>query len=153
MSTVGLRTSKTVISLAGNHGSSEGSAGDHPRSDGSVPAWLRWVDLIVLALALPVFLVGGFPIAGYLAGGGVWLAQRLLQVALAQRARDSQDPRTVVGLTVASMILRGWLVAASIFLVGVNDNDAGLAAALLVIALFTVYFAMQFALRPMEGSR
>lgn len=142
-----------MISLAGNHGNSEGSAGDHPRSDGSVPAWLRWVDLIVLALALPVFLVGGFPIAGYLAGGGVWLAQRLLQVALAQRARDSQDPRTVVGLTVASMILRGWLVAASIFLVGVNDNDAGLAAALLVIALFTVYFAMQFALRPMEGSR
>ena len=118
-----------------------------------MPAWLKWVDLIVLALALPVFLVGGFPIAGYLAGGGVWLAQRLLQVALAQRARDSQDPRTVVGLTVASMILRGWLVAASIFLVGVNDNDAGLAAALLVIALFTVYFAMQFALRPMEGSR
>jgi hypothetical protein len=118
-----------------------------------VPAWLRWVDLIVLGAALPVFLAGGFPIAGYLAGGGVWIAQRLLQAALVQRARDSEDPRTVVGLTVASMILRGWLVAATIFLVGVNDNDAGLAAAVLVIALFTVYFAMQFALRPMERPR
>jgi hypothetical protein len=118
-----------------------------------VPAWLRWVDLIVLTVALPVFLAGGLPIAGYLAGGGVWIAQRLLQVALAQRARDSQDPRTVVGLTVASMILRGWLVAASIFLVGISDKDAGLAAAVLVIALFTVYFAMQFALRPMQETR
>jgi hypothetical protein len=118
-----------------------------------VPVWLRWVDLIVLALALPVFIAGGFPIAGYVAGGGVWIAQRLLQVGLAQRARDSEDPRTVVGLTVASMILRAWLVATSIFLVGMSDKDAGLAAAVLVIALFTVYFAMQFALRPMEGSR
>jgi hypothetical protein len=118
-----------------------------------MPAWLRWLDFVVLALALPVFLAGGFPMAGYVAGGGIWIAQRLLQAALAQRARDSQDPRTVVGLTVASMILRGWLVAVSIFLVGMNDNEAGLAAALLVIALFTVYFAMQFALRPMEGSR
>jgi hypothetical protein len=118
-----------------------------------VPVWLKYLDLLVLALALPVFVVGGFPIAGYIVGAGAWIAQRLLQVALAQRARESKDPRTVVGLTVASMILRGWLVAVWIFLVGVNDNEAGLAAAVLVIALFTVYFAMQFALRPMEGSR
>jgi hypothetical protein len=111
------------------------------------------VDLVVLVLALPVFLFGGFPMAGYLVGGGAWIAQRVLQAGLAQRARDSKDPRTVVGLMAASMILRGWLVAAWIFLVGVNDKDAGLAAALLVISLFTVYFAMQMALRPMEGSR
>jgi hypothetical protein len=118
-----------------------------------VPVWLRYLDLFVLVLALPVFLLGDFPMAGYLVGGGAWIAQRLLQAALAQRARDSSDPRTVVGLTVASMILRGWLVAAWIFLVGVNDNEAGLAAAVLVIALFTVYFTMQFALRPMERPR
>ena len=129
MSTVGLRTSDVV------------------------PVWLKWMDLLVLVFALPVFLVGGFPIAGYLVGGGAWIAQRLLQLALAQRARNSQDPRTVVGLTAASMILRGWLVAVWIFLVGVSDNQAGLAAAVLVISLFTVYFAMQMALRPMEGSR
>ena len=118
-----------------------------------MPVWLRYLDMVVLVAALPVFVFGGFPMAGYLVGGAAWIAQRLLQAALAQRARDSKDPRTVVGLTVASMILRGWLVAAWIFLVGVNDNEAGLAAAVLVIALFTIYFAMQFALRPMEGSR
>jgi hypothetical protein len=118
-----------------------------------VPVWLRLLDLIVLIAALPVFLVGDLPIAGYLVGGGAWIAQRLLQVALAQRARDSQDPRTVVGLTAASMILRGWLVAVWVFLVGLSDNEAGLAAAVLVISLFTIYFAMQMALRPMEGPR
>jgi hypothetical protein len=115
-----------------------------------MPAALKWLDLVVLVAALPVFLIGGFPIAGYLVGGGAWVAQRLLQAGLAQRARDSNDPRTVVGLTVASMILRGWLVAVWIFLAGLSDKDTGLAAAVLVISLFTVYFAMQMALRPFE---
>ena len=118
-----------------------------------MPVWLRYLDMVVLVAALPVFLLGDFPMAGYLVGGGAWIAQRLLQAALAQRARDSKDPRTVVGLTAASMILRGWLVAAWIFLVGVGDKDAGLAAALLVISLFTVYFAMQFSLHPLDENR
>ena len=112
--------------------------------------WLRWLDLVVLVAALPVFLVGGLPMAGYLVGGGAWIAQRIFQVVLARRAAASEDPRTIVGYTAASMILRGWLVAMSIFLVGLGDNEAGLAAALLVISLFTIYFAMQMALRPME---
>ena len=51
------------------------------------------------------------------------------------------------------VLLQLALVAAWVFLVGVNDNEAGLAAAVLVIALFTVYFTMQFALRPMERPR
>ena len=141
MSTVGLRTSeKAGISVTGNPGN----------SGGTVPVWLRWLDLVVLVAALPVFLVGGLPIAGYLVGGGAWVAQRILQVVLARRAAASDDPRTIVGFTAASMIMRGWLVAMSIFLVGLGDNEAGLAAALLVISLFTIYFAMQMALRPME---
>jgi hypothetical protein len=115
-----------------------------------VPLWLRWLDLVVLVAALPVFLLGDFPIAGYLVGGGAWVAQRIAQVLLARRAAASDDPRTIVGFTAASMIMRGWLVAMSIFLVGLGDNEAGLAAAILVISLFTIYFAMQMALRPME---
>lgn len=118
-----------------------------------MPVWLRWLDLVVLAAALPVFFLGDLPIAGYLVGGGAWVAQRILQVVLARRAAASEDPRTIVGFTAASMIIRGWLVAMSIFLVGLGDNDAGLAAAVLVISLFTIYFAMQFALRPMEEQR
>jgi hypothetical protein len=138
--------------VAGNPESTGGRAPGSSGSGAHVPAWLKWLDLIVLAAAFPVFLAADLPIAGYLGGGGAWIAQRLLQLGLAQRARDSQDPRTVVGLTAASMILRGWLVAVWIFLVGLSNNDAGLAAAVLVISLFTVYFAMKLALRPMEES-
>jgi hypothetical protein len=115
-------------------------------------AALRVLDLIVLALALPVFLAAGFPLAGYAAGAGAWLAQRAVQVLLERRAKASDDPRTVVGLTAGSMIGRGWLVALTIFIAGISaGNDAGLSAAVLVIALFTIYFTMNMILRPFDA--
>jgi hypothetical protein len=114
-------------------------------------AILRLLDLVVLAVAFPVFVVADLPLAGYAAGAGAWLAQRGLQLVLERRVRASDDPRTVVGITAGSMIGRGWLVALTIFTVGVTVGDsAGLAAAVLVIALFTVYFTVSLILRPFE---
>jgi hypothetical protein len=113
-----------------------------------LPAVIRYLDLVVLAVALPVFVIAGLPIAGYAVAAGAWIAQRAIQVAVQRRTAASEDPRTVVGFTVGGMIVRGWLVALSIFLVGLSDNDAGLAAAVLLIALFSCYFAIQMATRP-----
>ena len=48
------------------------------------------------------------------------------------------------------MIGRGWLVALTIFAAGMVENDAGLAAAVLVVVLFTVYFTVNMILRPFE---
>jgi hypothetical protein len=116
-----------------------------------IPLAVRYLDLVVLALALPIFLLADFPIAGYLVGAGAWILQRALQVLLLRRAASTDDPRTIVGITAASMIGRGWLCAIAIFLVGILDSDeAGLAAALLVIALFTIYFSVQMILRPFD---
>ena len=116
-------------------------------------AVVRLLDLVVLALALPIFVLAGLPLAGYAAGAGAWLVQRAIQVTLERRARASDDPRTVVGLTAGSMIGRGWLVALTIFGVGVAvDREAGLSAAVLVIVLFTVYFTVTMILRPFEAA-
>lgn len=112
--------------------------------------FLRYLDLLLVALALPLFLVAGLPLAGLAVGGGVWVAQRGLQEYLDRRASASKDPRTVVGLLAGSMIARGWFVAIAVFLVGLSDNEAGLAAAVLVIALFTVYFTVRMITRPFE---
>lgn len=109
---------------------------------------LRYLDLLLVALALPVFLIAGLPLAGWGACAGAWVAQRGLQVYLERRAGASRDPRTVVGLLAGSMLARGWFVAIVVFLVGLSDNEAGLAAAVLVIVLFTVYFNMRMILRP-----
>jgi hypothetical protein len=113
--------------------------------------FLRQLDLVLLALALPIFLAAGLPMLGYATGAAAWMAQRGVQVWTTRKARASDDPRTVVGVMAGSMIGRGWLCAISIFLVGfLSHNSDGLAAAVLVIALFTVYFTMQMILRPFD---
>jgi hypothetical protein len=113
-------------------------------------AVLRQLDLVVLALALVVFLLAGLSLPGYAAAAAAWLVQRAIKAILEHRAAASDDPRTVVGLTAGSMLARGWLVALTILLVGLQDNDAGLAAAVLVIVLFTLHFTVSLILRPLE---
>jgi hypothetical protein len=112
---------------------------------------VRYFDFVVLVLALPVFIIADFPIVGYITAAGAWTGQRLIQMLANRRAAASKDPRTVVGVLAGSMIGRGWLVAATIFIVGVADsNKAGLAAAVLFIVLFTVYFTTSMILRPFD---
>jgi hypothetical protein len=115
---------------------------------------VRYLDLIVLVLALPLFLLAGLPMAAYIVGGGAWILQRIAQHLMQRRAEASDDPRVVAGWTAGSMIARGWFCALAIFGVGLAEGDeAGLSAAVLVIALFTVYFLVRMILRPMEMSR
>ena len=116
-----------------------------------MPRWVRYLDFAALALALPVFLLAGFPIAGYLAGGGAWTVQRIVQIRIQRRAEASDDPRVVAGWTAGSMIARGWFCAFAIFGIGLAaGDDAGLSAGVLVIALFTVYFMVGMILRPFD---
>ena len=113
---------------------------------------IRHMDLAVLALALPVFLAAGWPIGGWGAGTGIYLVQWVVREFTTRRAARSKDPREVVGLLAASMIGRGFAAAIALLLVGLSDNDAGLGAAVLFLAAFTVAFMIGVALRPLERS-
>lgn len=111
----------------------------------------RNLDLALLALALPLFLLAALPILGWIVGAGCYVGQRLLAAYLEARARSADDPRTFVGLTAGSMIGRGWLVALTILAVGLAvDEDAGLAAAVLFLAAFTIHFTSSLILRPFQ---
>ena len=99
---------------------------------------LRWLDLALLALALPVFLVVGAPLLGWGAVAGVWVLMRALPDRLMRRAAATEDPRRGTMVLAAGMVGRVWLLALAIFGAGAVDRDAGLAAALLSIALVTV---------------
>jgi hypothetical protein len=113
-------------------------------------AVVRWLDIVLLVISLPIFLAAGWPMEGWAVGAGAWLIQRAVQVYTNHKAATAHDARTTVGVLAGSMIGRGWFVAIAIFLVGVNDNAAGLAAAVLVVALFTVYFTVGMILRPFD---
>ena len=114
---------------------------------------LRYLDFAVLLLALPIFIAAGLPLLGWTGAAVGWTLQRVIQHAIEQRARASDDPRTVAGLLTGSMIARGWLVAGSIFVVGLAEREAGLAAAILSITLFTFYFTSQMLTRPFEDRK
>lgn len=112
---------------------------------------LRYLDLAVLALALPIFVAASLPLLGWAGATVGWLVQRVIQHLIEKRARASDDPRTVAGLLTGSMIARGWIVAGSIFGVGLAEREAGLAAAILAITVFTFYFTSQMLTRPFQG--
>jgi hypothetical protein len=114
---------------------------------------IKQLDLVLLAASLPVFLVTGLPMLGWAVAAGAWLTQRAIQVWLLRKARTSADARGLVGWTAASMLGRGWLVAGAILAVGIAHNRAGLAAAVLVLILFTGYFMVGMIMRPYQRMR
>ena len=119
----------------------------------------KYVDLLVLAASLAVFLLGGLPMLGFAVGAAAWLAQRGIQVLAARYARRELQAgrrQRAMGTIAASTLGRVWLMATAILLTGLAEREAGLAAALLVAALFTVSFAAQgishlFAEEPEAG--
>src|SRR4051794_39613717 len=103
---------------------------------------MRNVDVLVLALALPIFVVAGWPLVGWLTGAGAWAIQRIISEYAIKKSEAAEDPRTKVCYLAGSMIGRGWLVAGIIITVGLQNNDAGLSAAVLFLLVFTLQFTM-----------
>jgi hypothetical protein len=107
----------------------------------------KYVDLIALALALPIFLLGSFPLLGYAVGAGVWLVQRGVQSVAARRAQEELahgERQRAMGIVAATGLGRVWLMAATVLVVGLAvERQAGLAAAVLVVVLFTISMAAQ----------
>jgi hypothetical protein len=106
----------------------------------------KYVDLIALAAALAIFLLGGFPLLGYAVAAAVWLLQRGIQV-LAQRRMKQElaagNRQKAMGFVAGSTLGRVWLMATAVLLVGIAERESGLAAAILLLALFTISFAAQ----------
>jgi len=92
---------------------------------------LRYLDLVLLVAVLPVFVFAHLPLLGWAAATVAWCAQRAIDFYAKRKAAASNDPRTVAGLLTGSLIGRGWLLALSIFGVGLAERKAGLAAAVL----------------------
>jgi hypothetical protein len=80
----------------------------------------------------------------------VWIAQRILEAVLEHTARRG-DVRRAIGVKVASMIGRVWLIGAGILAVGLAaDREDGFTAALVCLIAYTVHLATALILRPLE---
>jgi len=107
----------------------------------------KHVDLLVLAAALAVFVLGGLPLLGYAVAAVAWLAQRGIQMLAGRRVAAelaAGNRQWAMGIVAATSLGRVWLMVTAVLLVGgLAEREAGLSAAVLLLVLFTVSFAAQ----------
>lgn len=106
----------------------------------------KHVDLLVLAAALAVFVIGGLPLLGYAVAAAAWLAQRGIQVLAGRRTAAelmAGNRQRAMGFVAASTLGRVWLMVTAVLLGGIVEREVGLSAAVLLLILFTISFAAQ----------
>jgi hypothetical protein len=111
----------------------------------------RYVDLVVLVLALPIFVAADLPLLAWGGVTAVWIFQRSAQALLMRRAERSGNRRSAVGLLSVSLLGRVWLLALAVLAIGLIDRDAGLPAAILTAITFQVWFTAFFIARSGVG--
>jgi len=109
---------------------------------------LRNIDLLVLLVALPAFILLDAPLVAWAVTGGAWIAGRIGMEAAARKRRRAlvaANRNAALGVTAMAVMGRVWLLALAILLVGLLDErEAGLAAALLALALVTAHLGASF---------
>jgi hypothetical protein len=114
---------------------------------------LRYLDVVLVVLAVPVALVLGAPVVGVVVSAAAWLIQRVLartgQRWIAGRGADAR-----FGLNLVDGFGRIWLLAGAIVLAAViGGRRDGLVAALLIFCAYSIAFAMRVAEGRPGGSR
>ena len=99
----------------------------------------------VVVLALPVFVVGGFSLAGWALAAVLWAAGELLGVWLA-RIRTGADHLGRSGMVAVAMSFRGIGVMVVLAAVTVADKHVGVAA----VAVYALAYTLSLAISLVE---
>ena len=112
---------------------------------------LRYLDLVLLAAALPVFIAADLPMSGYLVIASVWLVLYGIEIGANRAiagAVERRDRRAAMGWLGATGLASAWVVTLAVLIVGLTaGKPAGLAAAVLALILFTVHLGTRVLLR------
>ena len=100
----------------------------------------RWVPAVagalVIALALPLFLLAGWPLTGWGVAALLWVGTQALGLLLA-RVKPSASNVAASGALAFGMMTRLLIVLAVLLALAASDRDAGLAAVLTYGAAYT----------------
>ncbi|MEA2222648.1 MAG: hypothetical protein QOH83_1024 [Solirubrobacteraceae bacterium] len=112
---------------------------------------LRYIDLVLLWLTVPLALALGAPTVGLLLAAVVWTVQRFVALAVDRRARRRETVREAIGLNMATMMARQWLLATTVVVAGVGiGREDGVAAAAVLLVAFTISLAATLLLRALS---
>jgi hypothetical protein len=100
----------------------------------------RWLGpaagALVVAVALPLFLVAGWPLAGWVAAALLWAGAQALGLLLA-RVKPSPENVAASGVLAFGMMIRLLAILAVLLVLAASNRSAGLAAALVYGAAYT----------------
>ena len=105
----------------------------------------------VVVLALPIFLAAGWPLDGWLIGGTLWAASRLLATLLTRLApRDGN--LAAGGVLGFGMTFRAIAVLVVVVVLAATDPTLALAATLLYALAYTLELGVSLALYFGQGT-
>jgi hypothetical protein len=100
----------------------------------------RWIGTaagaLVVVVALPLFLVAGWPFAGWVAAALLWAGAQALGLLLA-RVKPSGENVAASGVLAFGMMIRLLAILAVLLALAASNRSAGLAAALVYGAAYT----------------
>jgi hypothetical protein len=91
----------------------------------------------VIALALPIFAIAGWPLQAWALAAVLWVASEIFAAVLT-RLPDSPDNLAAAGVRGIGTTSRALLVGIVLVIVTVSNETVGLAAAILYAIAFTV---------------
>ena len=97
---------------------------------------------IVIAVALPIFLLAGWPLAGWAIGAVLWIGSEALGWVLT-RLQGRTGNLAAAGVVAFGMLFRAIAVMVVVFAVAVSDKWLGLAAALTYAAGYSAVLGLQ----------
>jgi hypothetical protein len=118
----------------------------------AVPAPIRYLDVLLVVAFTPFALLAGLPVLGWLVGAAAWIVQRIVGAWIDGATAAAADPKRAVGIGLAGVMGRAWLMGLTILAVGLlGEREDGLTAAILVLVAFTIYLALTVILRPQRN--
>ena len=99
---------------------------------------------LVIALALPIFLLAGWPLSGWAIAALLWVGSQALGLLLS-RLSPSADNIAGSGVLAFGMMIRMLAVLVVLLVVVASDKDVGLAAALVYGLAYTAELGLSLA--------
>jgi hypothetical protein len=100
---------------------------------------------VLVALALPVFLVAGWRVEGWALGAGLWVVSQLAGIVL-NKAGIGEPTLRGSGVVAFGMMARGIVLMVGLLAIAVVDPRLALAGALVYAAAYTLELALSLTL-------
>jgi hypothetical protein len=111
-------------------------------------AFIRYLDILLVLAAIPFVLLASLPLRGFALGGAAWIATRAAVAWIDRHAWAARTVQVRAALHLASILGRVWFVALAVLLARFAwGTREGIAAAVVVLAAYTVELALKLTLR------